>query len=743
MKKVLLIFVVFIVGLNIVQASPRYWVSPATCRSDFWNMFKPIAKWDSLLSKTDVFSIHVNAITARTDTNLIRLATKKLNDAGVEVNFECGGLRPFSGCDSMAGETQAQFELINMTKWMSYGGKIDFVTMDSPINTMIKGGDPSGTCDWTVERTANEIVDYMKAVRRKIPNVVFCLVEPIPWYRVGNYPSHPGNDYGDLIETLDTVFNIVDARGEKIEIFHSDSPYEYSENAQTQGWLKIKAVEDWLHARGIRHGRINNSQEGGFTSDQLYYERTIDSYKKYKSIGGNPDEIEVWCWYEHPAVNEPDNQPYSFTYTCRELIENSGNTPPLKKALLEPEDGRVYHGVQTMTYESGDPLAGYLGALNDATIQPAVRGYFMGIPSERGPNLPLSGLKKFLKSADSIGFIPELSFFLIGNGFPSDSIFATTNQYDWIVDSAITLCKSYNRRMFLRIGGEFNGSGPGWNGGGYHPYLYVSMFRKIVDMFASRGFRDSISINWCYEPDAGNDFDSVDARGARWYPGDNYVDWFGLDVFDAEHFDQSLPDFKSGVITKKGKSERFLQVARDKKKPVYLSETSAKAINVSNDYQDGIDDWNNWFEKFWTFIDNHKEIKGFNYIDANWPVSAYAGWGDARIENSPYIVSKYKEEMKNPKYIHLSSSPSDIKELEISAINNHSVFIYPNPAFDFITITCIEGEVEIINTLGITIWKGNIVSGQKIDISNLGDGIYFLKIINGNSIEIKKFVIMR
>jgi hypothetical protein len=330
---------------------------------------------------------------------------------------------------------------------------------------------------------------------------------------------------------------------------------------------------------------------------------------------------------------------------CKPEIKN--------RALLEPEDGKVYHGACLMTYENDpDPIGPYLGALNDKSIQPAVRGLFMSIPGERGPDKSLIALKSFFHAADSIGFIPELSLFFIGKA-ATDSIIAVSTQYDWIIDSVITLSKNYGRKMFLRLGGEFNGSGPGWNGGGYHPYLYVTAFRKIVDKFAARGLRDSIAVNWCYEPDAANDFDSVDTRGARWYPGDTYVDWFGLDVFDAAHFDQSLPDGTGRNITKKGKSERFLAMARAKGKPVFMSETSAKSVNISADNQDGIDDWNNWFAKFFEFINVHKEIKGYNYINANWPTSAYPNWGDARIQNSTYVTSKYKEEMKKLKYIHL------------------------------------------------------------------------------------------
>ncbi len=94
--------------------------------------------------------------------------------------------------------------------------------------------------------------------------------------------------------------------------------------------------------------------------------------------------------------------------------QDSCNIDVEKKALLEPEDGKVYHGVQTMTFaDNPDPLAGYLNALNDSTIQPAVRGFFFSVPGERGPANTLKGLNNFFHIADSVGFIPELSLFLL------------------------------------------------------------------------------------------------------------------------------------------------------------------------------------------------------------------------------------------------------------------------------------------------------------------------------------------
>jgi hypothetical protein len=644
------------------------------CYGSPW-VLSDTTQWSEVYKKLDLFKFYVDGIDpARIGKDQVKGFLAVLLKQNIKIAIELGGLvdwhadkKDRSAEYSFRDEYAKLKPLIGLIKEIDPSRNIDMLDMDGPIRRMLYPNNVKADFH-TLSSAVTQLLQVVKMYQDSIPGIEINLLTNFPNWAWGATPAYfaisgDKDGYGKYEAVLDSVKVRSDQTGIRFSGLTVDNPYDYATGAAQTNQPALIAGVDWMQrlveldrkakTMGLKLNMIFNTN-GGRTS-MGYSDQTLSFIDLYHGKVGKPDGYWIQSWYQLPDKWLPETEAYTMTNLTREALKKvEQNTK--SKALLEPEDGRVYHGVQTMTFEgSGDPLAGYLGALNDPTIQPAVRGLFFSIPGTRGADKSLKELGGFFAASDSIGFIPELSLFFVST-VATDSVIAVSNQYDWILDSIVTLSKNYGRKMFLRIGGEFNGAGEGWNGGGYHPHLYVAMFKKIVDKFAARGFRDSIAVIWCYEPDAANNFDSTDANGPLWYPGDNYADWFGLDVFDAAHFDQSLPDYVRGVITRKGKAERFLSMARLKGKPVYMSETSAKGINISSDSTDSASDWNNWFAKFWEFIGAHKEIKGFGYIDANWPAGAYPNWGDARIQNSPYVTGWYKAEMKNPKYIHLPTS---------------------------------------------------------------------------------------
>lgn len=74
--------------------------------------------------------------------------------------------------------------------------------------------------------------------------------------------------------------------------------------------------------------------------------------------------------------------------------------------------------------------------------------------------------------------------------------------------------------------------------------------------------------------------------------------------------------------------------------------------------------------------------------------------------------------------------------------NSDDFTVYPNPAKDFISINGIEsGIMEIINITGEIINTSEVQAGlTKINLSNLPDGIYSIRVTSNNKIIVKKFI---
>jgi hypothetical protein len=66
--------------------------------------------------------------------------------------------------------------------------------------------------------------------------------------------------------------------------------------------------------------------------------------------------------------------------------------------------------------------------------------------------------------------------------------------------------------------------------------------------------------------------------------------------------------------------------------------------------------------------------------------------------------------------------------------------IYPNPANDFITVKGItQSAVSIMDISGKTIARVNAMQ-QRLDISQLAPGVYFIQAATANGIQQKKFI---
>jgi len=318
-------------------------------------------------------------------------------------------------------------------------------------------------------------------------------------------------------------------------------------------------------------------------------------------------------------------------------------------AKFEPPDGFIYHGCGWDGYSS----QAYYDSMFPTGHDPLILQVVSDMPGTRWFDVShlVQSLTRNIVHSDS-QYIEFGVHFRGRDTLMLDSVFVFTDSLDHYVDTLATALQQVGRPFFLRVGFEFNGY---WNP--YRPYIYPLAFRKLVTDLRARGVPEFASV-WCYEPDAQADFADSTAQGWKWYPGDDVVDWFGLDPFDMEHFNPALPDTERGQLTPKGRSEAFLRFAQERQKPVYLNELSARNVFIVPDSLDpqgdsGRADWYYWFDPFFQFVADHPDIKGWNYINLDWTrYQTYQTWGDARLEINAEIRTRWVDSLMSPRFLN-------------------------------------------------------------------------------------------
>jgi len=429
-------------------------------------------------------------------------------------------------------------------------------------------------------------------------------------------------------------------------------------------------------------------------------------------------------------------------------------------AKYEPPDGKIYHG-------SGWDYNGSQRIYEDmfpGDHRPLILQVNVSIPGTRGTDVArtVQAFTRNITHPDS-QYI-EYSMHWQGRDATVmlDSIYVFTDQWDRYVDTLEAAFRQVNRPFFFRIGFEFNGS---WNP--YHPWIYPQAFRKLVLELRQRGINNFATV-WCYEPDADASFADSTREGWKWYPGDDVVDWFGLDLFQVEHFDPALPDSQRGGLSRKGKSEAFLRFAEARGKPVYLNEfssihTVSTPDSLDPNGDDGRADWEAFFAPFFQFVENHPNIKGWNYIDVDWNVVGHygeQGWRDARIEINRVLRENWVEWMIGERLINAGwdiAQELKIEEHSGSQIADFSIrSTYPNPFNSTVTLTysvaprfveSVElGVYDLSGRLVERLFTGRRTAGEHSVIWNADSvpaGLYIARLEGGEKMEARKLVLVR
>jgi hypothetical protein len=220
--------------------------------------------------------------------------------------------------------------------------------------------------------------------------------------------------------------------------------------------------------------------------------------------------------------------------------------------------------------------------------------------------------------------VPQLGLSMTYDGKPKlhyeDKVAA--GLYDNQIDLLAEELAKFSGPVMVRLGYEFNGH---WNG--YQPESFRKAYRHVAEKLRKK-LGQNLSLVWCAALDGENhDFEAF-------YPGDDVVDWWGIDVFGEKHF-------KHPALAP------FLEKADKHGRPVLIGECSPRRLSV----QLGKESVEKWFQPFFQMLADNPGIKGISYIYWDWSKTPWADWGDGRFGKNQETKSFVIGELQNPIFL--------------------------------------------------------------------------------------------
>ncbi len=318
--------------------------------------------------------------------------------------------------------------------------------------------------------------------------------------------------------------------------------------------------------------------------------------------------------------------------------------PLFSREKFEPPAGRVIHGLGqyvSILYsdaENWQYVSEYQNGVNQvpviysvyASLDPALNSLdntdFINITTQHGnPYVLLVGIALF----DSTYLI---------NGtvhIPVQDILSGALDYR-IIDIAQRI-KAVNGPVFVRPGFEF-----GWGNSGIHndPNVsaadFVNIWIHLYNVFEQQFVRN---VAWVWNTVNPNQFNYM-----AWYPGDQYVDWWGINYFSTSQINNA---------------DGFLSDAAAHGKPVMICESNP----IHNGGTTNPANWNNWFIPYFNKIHSQAGIKAFVYISDPWDRGPFASWPDSRITSNETIRANYEAELTDSAYVHMAEFVLHSEEL--------------------------------------------------------------------------------
>jgi hypothetical protein len=350
-------------------------------------------------------------------------------------------------------------------------------------------------------------------------------------------------------------------------------------------------------------------------------------------------------------------------------------------APFEPPDGFAYHGMFIRLWESDDPRVGdsrpFGTRLQDSIVtemagkSPAIMLVPTTWQTETGDPIPFANALDEIRRFESFGgrrITPFLKWNAQSGWEDNQASYRGIMTKDVAAGSLDTYIRQYardvrawGRPIFISpVCAEFNGNwwrscSPLANPAITHAD-FTNSWRRVVELFRQEG---ATNVAWVWNPVLIPDLDSIEP----YWPGDNFVDWAGID-----HYDKFTP----------ADMEPAYRFAVAHGKPFFIGEWGVRlhtsTLNATQQQQ--------WLEAMFAFYESHPKVKAIVYYNYNQRfyeedaahmaghVNLYEGQvnyhphrnnGDSRLlaESGAAFRATYARRISHPRYLsEVSSFPA-------------------------------------------------------------------------------------
>ena len=282
---------------------------------------------------------------------------------------------------------------------------------------------------------------------------------------------------------------------------------------------------------------------------------------------------------------------------------------------LEPKGNKILHGAG----QSPEQFKKYWNAVEK--YKPAI--YMEYVRLDEIKKKLGKKIKKMLNISEDL--IPQIGLNLKSKTKGTICKEVANGEYDSEIIHLIKKLKKL-KGSFVRVGYEFD------HAKRYNPKEFVEAWKHITNLIKKNN-AENIATVWCACPYPGTE------KVELYYPGDDYVDWFGVDIFSAKSFKDN-----NNLLV-----ENFLRLAEKHKKPIMIGESSPAKTGVDK----GKESWDEWFKPYFKWIHTHAIIKAFCYIDWDWGKDwKQPEWLNGRIEENEEVRKRYVKELSKSFYLH-------------------------------------------------------------------------------------------